>query len=910
MEFIKSKIGKRILGISLLAVILIMVSGATILLNNKEGYRQIKVIEVSGKVGVVNQGVEYEAYPGMILREGYTIVTNTDSYVRVVLDDDKYIKIESGSRVIFETLGIIGSGKTTINLERGTIISELVKPLGEKDNYIINTPNAVLAVRGTFFRVGLNVKETGDITTDVQTYGGAVSSQRIRPDGQIIDEDVRIEAGYKTAVKMDQVETIYLVEKTSLQKSDISNSDLIDIYFASENGHEMFITTEELEEELRERVIDIDKYISVYEKAEKIDTPSSVTSPNDGVPVVMEKDNDTAAGVLSDGGHVHQKGTSIIKATCTRDGMQVERCESCEEVFEETVLPATGHMNVVYAGTEDVHTMCTDCGETIEELHTLVDTVVKEPTCTEDGETKYACECGYAYTEVVSALGHVHEVDDQMPGSHIRCAVCGLSLSNTHLYTDRVIKEATCMEAGVRNYSCACGDSYTEEIPKTGHVHEKDGGTAAAHLVCGDCGTILSNRHSYEETVIQWATCDTEGSMMYTCACGYDYSKTVPAKGHTKADEGGSQTTCVDCGTRLIDFNSYNFPDENFRKELNNYNVDANGDGILEGKELDAQKHLTFQYTNISDATGIEHFTELYSLSFLGNPVSYVPCENLSKLEFLSLGWTDVETLDVSAYPDLEDLELIGTPIRSIDVSANTKLRSLNLANCSNITNVDLSNNLLLKHVQLTGTKLVTINIDGYQELEHISLSIDTIEKIRVTNCPKLTQLILPQDRPNVLSLVDVTGCSSLTSLNLEYTTGLVYLYADMSGLSGVLNLGGYTWLQTLSLEMCPGVTGLNLTNCNALTDVILGDGGLAYVQLAGCANLTSLNINNHVYQAGNVQTVDMSGFSGFNTAAVSNVTGGTYSMGVFTFDNGSTSIKYTYDCGNGITVNFEIAKT
>ena len=41
--------------------------------------------------------------------------------------------------------------------------------------------------------------------------------------------------------------------------------------------------------------------------------------------------------------------------------------------------------------------------------------------------------------------------------------------SHTHSYTSTVTKAASCTEAGVRTYTCSCGDSYTEAIPATGH---------------------------------------------------------------------------------------------------------------------------------------------------------------------------------------------------------------------------------------------------------------------------------------------------------------------------------------------------------------------------------------------------------------------------------------------------------
>lgn len=51
---------------------------------------------------------------------------------------------------------------------------------------------------------------------------------------------------------------------------------------------------------------------------------------------------------------------------------------------------------------------------------------------------------------------------------------------HTHSYTSSVTKAATCEADGVRTYVCACGHSYTESIPATGHKYV-DG-------TCTNCG--------------------------------------------------------------------------------------------------------------------------------------------------------------------------------------------------------------------------------------------------------------------------------------------------------------------------------------------------------------------------------------------------------------------------------------
>lgn len=51
---------------------------------------------------------------------------------------------------------------------------------------------------------------------------------------------------------------------------------------------------------------------------------------------------------------------------------------------------------------------------------------------------------------------------------------------HTHAYTSSVTTAATCTTSGMRTYSCSCGESYSEEIPATGHNYV-DG-------VCTACG--------------------------------------------------------------------------------------------------------------------------------------------------------------------------------------------------------------------------------------------------------------------------------------------------------------------------------------------------------------------------------------------------------------------------------------
>lgn len=43
---------------------------------------------------------------------------------------------------------------------------------------------------------------------------------------------------------------------------------------------------------------------------------------------------------------------------------------------------------------------------------------------------------------------------------------------HTHNYAETITIEASCEKAGLKTFTCECGDTYTEEISATGHIYE------------------------------------------------------------------------------------------------------------------------------------------------------------------------------------------------------------------------------------------------------------------------------------------------------------------------------------------------------------------------------------------------------------------------------------------------------
>lgn len=535
---------RKVSKIIVISVIALLIAGAIIALSpvftGQQGYRTVSVIEVSGRVSVVKGDIEYSAYPGMVLQEGHEVITSGDSYVRLVLDQDKYVKLEEGSRLVFETLGVLGSGKTALVLERGALTTELVSPLGEGEQYVINTPNAIFAVRGTFFRVDLRRGQNGDIISDINTYGGRVASKRIFPSGEVVEEDVLIEAGYKACVNMTKDYTYYVVETTNLiDMENISNQDMVDLYFSAENGHELFVTTEELQEIMDSRGIDLQDQISVYEKAEKVwEMQKAASSEMVNVPDYIDDNRPLAeegseeiyiyedeikqeSMLITDGAaHVHEIARFSVEATCLEPGGTTAKCRTCKEVIEETVTLPHGH----------------SFGEWV---------VLAEATCNAVGERQSSCNiCGETVNESVEALGHDYG-DDFVVDTEATC-VAGGSMSKHcsrcnsisevtavpgvgHVYGEwKVEQAATCVVDGKKTRSCnRCGTTEEESIPMSGHVY----------------GQVQ---------VIQTASCTSAGKQQKVCGiCKNTVQETIAAKGHSFSDWNVTQEeTCIDVGFR------------------------------------------------------------------------------------------------------------------------------------------------------------------------------------------------------------------------------------------------------------------------------------------------------------------------------------------------------------------------
>lgn len=218
---------------------------------------------------------------------------------------------------------------------------------------------------------------------------------------------------------------------------------------------------------------------------------------------------------------------------------------------------------------------CSTCGYIEKVNHTWNSgTVTKQPSCKESGSKTYTCTtCGATKTETLSktnthSYGAWSKVDNN---SHKHtCSVCQKDETVKHTWNSgKVIKQATCKEAGEKSVTCtACSATKTEVIAKLS-THTYDHGCDKDCNVCGATRTITHRYGDWHKDANgHWKECSvckdkkdaaahipgaepTETTAQTCTACGYVLKPTLAhTHSYTESwttDENGHWHACSGC---------------------------------------------------------------------------------------------------------------------------------------------------------------------------------------------------------------------------------------------------------------------------------------------------------------------------------------------------------------------------
>lgn len=513
---LKSVKGKIILAISAVAVVAVAVVVVVIFNNQEESYRTIAVEELHGTSIVSSEGkAQKEAYKGLHLYGGDDVSVQNSSDMTLVLDMNKYLYAEGGTHFWLESEGTSEKSETVIHLDDGCTLHRLSTALTEGEKYEVDTPNSVMAVRGTVFLIDVYVGEDGLIYTLLQVFDGSVQV------------DLKTQSG-----DFNGVSKVFAAGESALIRAGEDFSEFV----VSDGKESVEIPYKEIPQTIASKLVEF------------ID---------DGEVLCIGKE------LLMDYTGLAEHKMEVIEgkpATCLEDGYEEVWCTVCGEVTETIVLPATGHTpgewQVLAEATCETEgkrqTVCTQCGtvceeEAIEMLEHIPGETeeITVADCTHDGEQVVYCSLCGTLLETITIEASGHTLGEWQVVSQPTCTEQGLS--------EKVCEK--CLEVVETEYAQATGHKMGAWKLVASATCTQDGKQESVCEVCGyvETQTVSATGHSMGMWTSVASTCTTQGIRTRTCEnCGIKETQYLPLASHevTQWAE-GTPATCTDAATNF-----------------------------------------------------------------------------------------------------------------------------------------------------------------------------------------------------------------------------------------------------------------------------------------------------------------------------------------------------------------------
>lgn len=168
-----------------------------------------KITSVSGTVEVKKSGGSktFNAFKGMAIAQGDTIITGKKSGATMDLDSDKEVTIGASTTLTISQLVKSASamgGKTKLSLKDGEVVIKVKKKLEGDSRFEIETPTAIMGVMGTEF-----VVSTDRLQTYLAVLEGIVKLRDVNGDEQQVEPNKQL---FSTADGAGDIEELNLSE--------------------------------------------------------------------------------------------------------------------------------------------------------------------------------------------------------------------------------------------------------------------------------------------------------------------------------------------------------------------------------------------------------------------------------------------------------------------------------------------------------------------------------------------------------------------------------------------------------------------------------------------------------------------------------------------------------------------------
>lgn len=186
-----------------------------------------------------------------------------------------------------------------------------------------------------------------------------------------------------------------------------------------------------------------------------------------------------------------------------------------------------------------------------------------------------------------------------------------------------------------------------------------------------------------------------------------------------------------------------------------------------------ALQKLNCSCTEISDLD-VSHNLGLEELDCSCIPINYLDVSHNPELKELECDETQIKNLDVSKLANLQSLSCNNLEIESLDLSSNKKLEELSFDFCEHISNIDLSNNVMLREVSCAYSSINALDVSKNVALEKLDCYNTNIQSLDVSKNVELQFLRCDSTK---LTTLDVTCNTKLEYLSCSCTD---ILYVDI----------------------------------------------------------------------------------------------------------------------------------
>jgi Leucine-rich repeat (LRR) protein len=315
-------------------------------------------------------------------------------------------------------------------------------------------------------------------------------------------------------------------------------------------------------------------------------------------------------------------------------------------------------------------------------------------------------------------------------------------------------------------------------------------------------------------------------------------------------------------------------PDDDFEDYLENHNQygssatypNSMGDGIANNNyvttaNISSVLILDVGSQDIYNLTGIEDFTALEALYCNSNAISNLDLSNNLNLYHVNCRDNMLNTLVLNPNNIIEALYCSGNNLTTLDLSNNNVMSDLRCED-NNLTTLELGLSPNLSKVYCSFNNLTTLDLSD-NSIRTLDCSHNTdLTTLNVSNCSQL--VILNVERNN------------LTSLDLSTNLILEYLFCDFNFNLSSLDLSNNSYLKVLHCNN-NNITSLNLSNCTGLLELFCHSNNLTSLDIKNGnnsninffsshsnPNLSCINVDDVAYSTANWIQIDSS--SSFDT--------------------------------------------